>query len=114
MRAAALAEHLQSDPSTVSRQVAALVKDGYLDRRADPADGRASLLVLTPKAERLLAEHRRRRNDFFARVLDGWSNADLKRFAALLERFGESYELANNDWIAQRAFAPSRPTGSHS
>src|SRR5664279_3483631 len=49
MRSSALADCLQSDPSTISRQVAAMVKDGLLERRADPEDGRASLLVLTPK-----------------------------------------------------------------
>ena len=52
LRAGALADCLQSDPSTVSRQVAALVKDGLLERRADPDDGRASLLVLTDAATR--------------------------------------------------------------
>src|SRR3954452_21611677 len=54
MRAAELADTLRSDPSTVSRQVAALVRAGYLERRADPADGRASLLVVTPRARDLL------------------------------------------------------------
>src|SRR5438309_441447 len=36
MRASALAESVESDPSTVSRQVAALVRDGLVERRADP------------------------------------------------------------------------------
>src|SRR4051794_11912849 len=57
MRAAELADVLRSDPSTVSRQVATLVRDGYLERRADPADGRARLLAVTPRAQNLLAEH---------------------------------------------------------
>ena len=41
--ASALAEMVQSDPSTISRQVAALVRDGLLKRRADPIDGRARI-----------------------------------------------------------------------
>ena len=45
MRSSELADKVQSDPSTVSRQVASLVKDGYVERRADPVDGRASLLA---------------------------------------------------------------------
>src|SRR5579875_3417002 len=57
MRAGELAETIHSDPSTVSRQVAALVKEGLLERRADPEDGRASLLVLTPRAHDVLAQH---------------------------------------------------------
>ena len=46
-RAGALAEAVHSDPSTVSRQVAHLVQLGLVERVADPADGRATLLVAT-------------------------------------------------------------------
>src|SRR5437868_6066116 len=49
VRSNALAEAVYSDPSTISRQVATLVKDGLIERRADPADGRASLLAVTEK-----------------------------------------------------------------
>jgi DNA-binding MarR family transcriptional regulator len=102
MRAGAIADCLNSDPSTVSRQVAALVKDGLLERQADPDDGRASLLALTPKADAVLAEHDRIRLDHFARMLAGWSDADLHRFAALLARFTADYETANREMINDR------------
>jgi DNA-binding MarR family transcriptional regulator len=102
MRAGAIADVLNSDPSTVSRQVAALVKDGLLERRSDPDDGRASLLALTPKADGVLAEHDRIRLAHFAKMLDDWSDADLRRFASLLDRFTEAYEAANADWINDR------------
>src|SRR6266702_273697 len=45
MRASALAASAQADLSTVSRQVAALVSRGLLERRADQVDGRACLLA---------------------------------------------------------------------
>lgn len=105
MRASELAEGLHSDPSTVSRQVAALVKDGYLERRADPADGRASLLALTSKADAVLAEQDRHRLEFFAQTLDGWSDQDLRRFAELLERFTRAHEAATANWITDRVVA---------
>jgi DNA-binding MarR family transcriptional regulator len=111
-RAGTLADFLQSDPSTVSRQVAALVKEGYLERRADPDDGRASLLVLTGKAEDLLAQHDQIRLEHFARVLDGWSEAEIRRFATQLDRFTKAYEAANTDWIAERIAARSARAGS--
>ena len=111
-RATALAELLQSDPSTVSRQVAGLVKDGYLERRADPGDGRASLLVLTSKAGRLLAQHDQIRLEHFARILDGWSEADVRNFARLLDRFTQAHEAATTDWIAERVAARSARAGS--
>jgi DNA-binding MarR family transcriptional regulator len=102
MRASAIAEVLRSDPSTVSRQVAALVKDGLLERRSDPGDGRASLLALTAKADDVLAEHDQIRLNYFAQMLDGWSDTDLRRFAGLLDRFTQAYEAANTDWINDR------------
>jgi DNA-binding MarR family transcriptional regulator len=102
MRASVVAETLQSDPSTVSRQVAGLVKDGLLERRADPGDGRASLLVLTPAADAVLAEHDRARLEQFAQALDGWSDADLRRFAAMLRRFTEAFEAHSSNWISDR------------
>ena len=107
MRAGALAEVMQSDPSTVSRQVATLVKDGLLERRADPADGRASILVLTERAEAVLIDHDRIRLEFFARLLDGWSPADVHRFAKLLDRFTAAHEASSATWITDRIAARS-------
>ena len=94
MRASDLAGWLHADPSTVSRQVAALVRAGLLERRADPEDGRASILALTPKADELVAAHEDRRAEHFAALLAGWSRDDLTRFAELLARFTADYEKA--------------------
>src|SRR6201991_3181209 len=43
-----IAAAVGSDPSTVSRQVNALVAAGLVERRADPHDSRAQLLEATP------------------------------------------------------------------
>ncbi|WP_375497808.1 MarR family winged helix-turn-helix transcriptional regulator [uncultured Jatrophihabitans sp.] len=102
IRSGALAEVIQSDPSTVSRQVAALVKDGLLERRADPEDGRAALLVLTERAREVLAVQDRLRLDHYADMLVGWTDEDLAQFAELLRRFTETYENANEHWITER------------
>jgi DNA-binding MarR family transcriptional regulator len=103
MRSGELAEHVQADPSTVSRQVAALVKEGLLERRADPEDGRASLLVLTEKAGEVLRRHDEIRNQHFAQMLSGWSERDLRRFAALMCRFTNDFEAASTAWLSGRA-----------
>ena len=95
MRAGTLAERVESDPSTVSRQVAALVRDGFVERQADPEDGRAALLVLTPKADAVLREQNDIRIQHFARMLGDWDAADLRRFAELLARFTEDYDEAS-------------------
>lgn len=111
MRAGAVAEVLRSDPSTVSRQVATLVKEGLIERRSDPEDGRASLLVLTPRADAVLADSDRGRLEHFAQMLDGWSDTDLRRFAALLDRFTQAYEAANDQFINERVSARSARAG---
>lgn len=102
MRASDLAGYIQSDPSTVSRQVAALVKEGLVERQADPADGRASLLALTPRASSVIAEHDDIRLQHFATMFSDWTERDLRRFAALLQRFTEAFDSANERWITER------------
>jgi DNA-binding MarR family transcriptional regulator len=103
MRASALATGVHSDLSTVSRQVAALVSGGLLERRADPADGRACLLAVTDAGHATIAAHEHARTEFFTRVLDGWGTDDLSRFAQLLERFTADYETTHAEWMAGMA-----------
>ena len=101
MRASELAERIDSDPSTVSRQVAALVKDGFIERQSDPDDGRASLLVPTSKADAVLSEHNEIRLHHFDRMLSEWTERDLRRFAGLLRRFTHDFTIANETWLDQ-------------
>jgi len=92
MRASALAASVQSDLSTVSRQVAALVGRGLLERRADQHDGRACVLAVTEAGQAAIAEHGRRRRTFFDEVLTGWSTDELDQFAQQLDRFTAAYD----------------------
>jgi DNA-binding MarR family transcriptional regulator len=112
MRASALAASVQSDLSTVSRQVAALVTRGLLERQADPVDGRASLLVVTAAGQAVIAEHEHSRADFFERVLDGWTPEDRRQFSHLLQRFTAAYETTHARWMndQQRTEHPKEGT----
>jgi DNA-binding MarR family transcriptional regulator len=101
LRSSELAEKMQADPSTVSRQVAGLVRDGYVERRADPADGRASQLVVTERGEQFYAEHLRLRNEHYQRMLSDWSDDDCRTFAAMMVRLTASIDRAQPDWIAR-------------
>jgi DNA-binding MarR family transcriptional regulator len=92
LRAGMLAELVQSDPSTVSRQVAQLVADGFVERKTDPVDGRASMLVATAKAHRVVDEHRKIRDAHYSGILEDWSEQDRDQFAALLARFVADFE----------------------
>jgi DNA-binding MarR family transcriptional regulator len=104
-RSGALAEALAVDPSTVSRQVATLVQAGYVERRPDPDDGRASLLAATDSGRRVHAAFAERRDRAVACALSGWSDEDVATLAGLLNRFLTDFEGARPSSTA--AAAPS-------
>jgi DNA-binding MarR family transcriptional regulator len=89
-RSSALAEAACVDPSTVSRQVAQLVKAGLVTRQSDPEDGRASLLVATERGHAVYAEKQVHRNRLFAHLLAGWSEADVVTLTSLLTRLNDT------------------------
>jgi DNA-binding MarR family transcriptional regulator len=91
-RTTALADAVHSDPSTVSRQTAALVRHGLLERRPDPIDGRASILAATPEGERVFLDNRRRHNENMASLLSNWSEQEIHQLAVLLTRLNTDFE----------------------
>src|SRR6201986_1023422 len=107
-RASALASSVHSDLSTVSRQVAALVSRGLLERQADQLDGRASLLAVTGAGRAAIAEHERGRQAFFDEVLAGWTTREMRQFAEQLERFTAAYDRIHTAWMDERV-ARSQP-----
>jgi DNA-binding MarR family transcriptional regulator len=105
-RSSVLAEAVFSDPSTVSRQVATLVKGGLVERRADPEDGRASVLAVTEAGARLLEERRTQRNAALARMFADWPTEEWDRFIEYFERFVGDYEKALPNFIAESGLGP--------
>jgi DNA-binding MarR family transcriptional regulator len=72
--------------ATISRQVKVLEDLGLIERRPDPADGRAHLLALTEEGcRRLDAVSSARREHFHAR-LSTWPEDDVRTLATLLAR----------------------------
>ena len=106
MRASALAASVQSDLSTVSRQVAALVSRGLLERRADQSDGRACVLAVTDAGRAAIAEHERGRQAFFDEVLTGWGADELRQFGRQMERFTAAYDRVHAARVGARAWHP--------
>jgi DNA-binding MarR family transcriptional regulator len=91
-RSSVLAAAVHSDPSTVSRQIATLVREGWVERRADQEDGRASLLAATPKGIALLEDFRRRMAHSLARMVRHWPQDKLEQFVDLLDEFVTDHE----------------------
>ncbi|MEU6831528.1 MarR family transcriptional regulator [Nocardia beijingensis] len=82
-----LAEHFLLDKSTVSRQVAALERLGYLTREVDPANRRNHVLRATPAGQRIAREAEQRRREAFAERFRDWDDDDLAKLAGYLVRY---------------------------
>jgi len=74
---AELQRRLDVDGAAVTRQVKQLEAEGLLSRRADPADNRFTLVMLTPEGKEKLREVARTAREFFATILEGVSEDDL-------------------------------------
>lgn len=82
-----LAEELAVDPSRASRIASDLVERGYLARAVSQADGRRSVLELTPKAGELFEAFHKAKWQRMMRLYQGWSTADIVAFARLFARY---------------------------
>lgn len=84
-----LGRRLRLQKSTVSRVVGNLIAKGWVQRLADPADGRAARLTLTPAGRTAAAELAAARTQRFSTLLAGIPEADRARVAdafAILNR----------------------------
>jgi DNA-binding MarR family transcriptional regulator len=84
IRLAALAEREGVSAPTLSRIVARLEQDGYVERRGDPADGRSSLMAATAPGRAALRKIRRERTALLARGLAALGDDERRAVAAAL------------------------------
>jgi DNA-binding MarR family transcriptional regulator len=82
----AIADRLNLDGSTVTRQVTALQQDGLIDRRPDPRDGRGTVITPTALGLKQVDAVRAARRELYDKVLADWSGDDRNELAATLER----------------------------
>ncbi|MEU9045976.1 MULTISPECIES: MarR family transcriptional regulator [unclassified Kitasatospora] len=85
--AADLGREIGLDRTTVTRRADRLEQAGLLQRRPDPADGRATLLALTDDGHAVIAATRQRLAAGIEDSLATWPQADARDFARLLRRF---------------------------
>ncbi len=105
LRTTAIAAEFYLDPSTVSRQVDALVRSGHVEKVPDPADGRATLVQLTDAGRAELNAHIHAINATLSGLLDQWTLDDLQTLTRLLGRL-------NDDVYARFAGAPTAQENS--
>lgn len=99
-----LARLAEMDAAATGRQVRALEAAGYVSRRASPADGRVTIVELTPRGASVLSRIAAVLEGHMVDVLDGWSPSDRHRLAVLLTRLVEDLRSVN-----YRTAADGRP-----
>jgi DNA-binding MarR family transcriptional regulator len=101
LRVTDLAEVKQADPSTISRQVAQLVKAGLARREADQVDGRASRLAITDAGLEACRQLDQSRHALLTQALGDWPAERVGTFADLFREFNSSVEaLVRHDAAA--------------
>jgi DNA-binding MarR family transcriptional regulator len=84
-----VAHALAIDISTASRQVARLEERGLVTRSADPEDGRAIRLSLSPEGQGELARTKAAWQATVAAVVGAWPERDVDELSSLLSRFAD-------------------------
>ncbi|EFH86129.1 MarR family winged helix-turn-helix transcriptional regulator [Ktedonobacter racemifer] len=91
-----LAQALQLDISTISRQVAALESSGLAERFPDPVDARVSLLQITDLGQARFQEAHKMRYSLFSELFENWPEEDRRQFGIYLERFNQAIRQRRN------------------
>ena len=86
VRISDVAEDMDNDRSTVSRQVAELTTLGCVERHADPSDGRVVVLTLTPLGEDVIGRVFQAWLDVLEEMTADWSARDRTQLVTLLRR----------------------------
>ena len=89
IHAGALAAMLYTDKSVISRQVKLLEDMGFVERKTDPEDRRASFIAATPEAIEKVDEVRAADQATLYRGLRRWGEEDVRRLAELLARLND-------------------------
>jgi DNA-binding MarR family transcriptional regulator len=93
-RASEIGQTAEIDPSIVTRQVHQLIDAGFIERFADPVDGRASLLRCTEAGRDFYNTQCSTKENFYADVFREWNESDIATFARLLTQLNIDIESA--------------------
>jgi DNA-binding MarR family transcriptional regulator len=89
-----LADHLRIDPSTATRAVQRLIKDGLAERIAHEGDGRVVTIAATERGRRIYGEVAARRRALTLDILSGFTPDERHQLADFLERFNAGMDRA--------------------
>jgi DNA-binding MarR family transcriptional regulator len=101
-----LGRRLGIDQPRASKLAGQAIAAGLLHRVADQADGRRSLLELTPGGRAYLERVHQYRRGQFAAAMSGWTDHDREAFAELLTRFVAALDQPESGMRAAPAGTP--------
>src|SRR3954447_19766190 len=86
VRLTELAGEMELEPSRISKEVNRLAEVGLVEQETDPTDRRAVLITATDKGADAWDRYRKAVDQQLARTLEGWTDRDITKLAALLTR----------------------------
>lgn len=92
MRLTDLASCVGVGKPSVSRQIAFLESIGLIFKEADPVDGRAQSIRLTPRGEEKMHQVQDARNEVFRERLGEWPVSELQTLARYIAKLNSTYE----------------------
>jgi DNA-binding MarR family transcriptional regulator len=92
-----ISEELGLHPSSVTRQIQALEKDGHVRVKADPADGRSCRVSLTPGGKAEIERLREIGLQRFASFVAKWEAEEVRALTRLLTKLELSKNQINAD-----------------
>ncbi|WP_026549898.1 MarR family transcriptional regulator [Arthrobacter sp. Br18] len=95
MRLTDLAASIGVGKPSVSRQIAMLEQLGLVQKEADPLDGRAQAISLTPSGTRQLVTAQTARKQAFHQLMEDWDVTDLTQLGNLIAQLNSTYTKDN-------------------
>lgn len=93
----ALAEQVNLDASTVTRQVAAMADNGLVEKTDNPQDRRAGFVSITDAGRVKAAEVRAARIECVEYSFNDWTEAERQEFARLTAKYNDAMRDLLND-----------------
>ncbi len=91
-----IAKHIYINKSNVTRHLAQLEKNGYIERRQSDTDKRVTLVYPTEKAFEILPKVQELTRGWNRYLTEDFSDEEMEQFNAMLERITEKATTAVN------------------
>lgn len=106
-----IAKHLGIGKPTLSRQLTTLAERGFIDKKADPADGRALMISLTVEGRSRLEAAQKERSERYLHMLEPWPEEEIVTLYELLAKMNKAYADYDATHGAGNAPPKGLPTG---